>query len=408
MSDVCVVCHRGPGKVCPACLNSMDHQLSELPRRYATISGALAPRQTGPAERGAARVHAGLPLNENALSLLAPGGLPPILHPKIRHWQTRRKVEVTTYAPGRPPRTVTIVLTDWFSEPVTGTDGQPVMDVDDDQVGVIPPREWLDQHVRQIRTHLGHHVPARTTIRATRTYVPAVYRTLLQHARGPAVIAWLATTSHATGALERLAYRGLLSTPADTATRIERRGEPPRSIQWDVAYLRTWLEKACTEDAIDPAAFAAQLRALHAEITRVLGDTPDQTWVGRCPAFIATLDDTGQPTGRRKPCGAGLWQDNSAYVSAQVQCPRCSSTWDTRGHAGAGTAREIRRVWPIDRRRRYTADEVGRLRTPTCTSCGKRLTIRWRDVTGTRDKQRTWQPTGAVCDQGCDDARGAV
>jgi hypothetical protein len=200
-------------------------------------------------------------------------------------------------------------------------------------------------------------------------------------------------------------YLGLLSYQ-DPAPDLER-GRGPNGMQWDIDYLRTWLPKALAEGALDAATFAAQLHTMHAEIDRLLGETPDREWIGRCPAFVHDVGADGEPTGRKKPCGGALWQDNNAFA-AQVRCPRCGSTWETRGNAGAGTAREIRKVWPVDRRRRYNAAEIDRLVVPRCPTCTERVKIGWREVTGTRDRHRTWQPTSASCAKGCDEARRTV
>ncbi len=408
MPDVCAVCRHKPGPVCHGCLADMDQQLQDLPSRFARIPGELQPRQGGPAERGSARVHAALPASEAALSLVGPGAdVPTILHPKVRHWSVKRKVLVTTHIVGHA-RTVAVEVTDWFHELVTDPDGKPVMVPDDDQIGVIPPREWLDLYARRVRAFFGHQVPRRSHHDVSRPYVPAGFYTLLPLPAGPQLIGFLAATHRADGAIQRLAERGLLARRDILADIEQRRDQPPPSIRWDVKYLRTWLDKACAENAFDVATFAAQLRALHAEIGRVLKDSPDTVWVGRCPAFVADLGPDGEPTGRNKPCGAGLWQENDAHLSAQVQCPRCHSTWETRGHAGAGTAREIRRVWPVDRRRRYTAAQADELRRPACPGCNRRVEIQWKEVTGTRDPQRTWQPTGARCPNGCNEARSTV
>ena len=413
MSDRCVVCHDQPGPVCSADQKLIDQQLASLPGRFAALAAAPLPGQSAPEERVAVSSHVATPVPGGAarMSLLGPGGqVPLVLHPLVRHWSAKRKVLVTTHVVGHA-RQIQVEVTDWFHELVRDDDGNPVMVPNDDQVGVVPPREWLDQQVRRWRSHFGHHVPQRTLLPRyyMRPYVPPGYVTLLRMPGGPSIIGLLAAVHAATGSNARLAYAGLLATRDVAADAERRQGEPPptESVRWDVKYLRTWLSKACAEDALDMASFAAQLGALHAEIGRCLGDTPDQEWIGRCPAFVAELADDGEPTGRKLPCGAGLWQDNNAFA-AQVQCPRCAMTWDTRGHGGAGTAREIRRVWPIDRRRRYSAPEIDRLYLPKCLGCGKRVKIEWRDVTGTRDRHRTWQPMSASCDTGCEEARRTV
>jgi hypothetical protein len=412
LAELCRVCRTRPGPVCTDDQQSIDRQLAELPRRFAAVAGALKPGSAATGERVSVSsdVNAPLPARLDALSLIGPGSdVPAALHPLVRHWATRRTVLVTTLVAGHA-RQVKVKVTDWSHELVRGVDGRPVM-VPDDQVGTVPPREWLDMQVRRWRAHFGHHVPARTLLPPQRPYIPAAYLTLLRITGGARTVAFLAAVHTGRGAHSRMAYRGLLAGNQDPATReLERRGGPsavPHAVQWDVDYLRAWLGQACDQGSLDIATFAAQLRTLHAEIGAVLGDAPDQEWIGRCPAFIDDLDPDGDPTGRKRPCGAGLWEDSTAF-SAQVQCPRCRSTWDTHGHAGAGTAREIRRVWPIDRRRRYTADQIDRLNVPKCPACGGRVRIEWRDVTGTRDPERTWQPAAASCPTGCDDARRTV
>lgn len=411
MSERCAVCRTQPGPVCPDDLHAVDEDLAKLPRRLNAVAAALQPGQSRLGERGSKRVHAGLPVQIDAMSITGPGSEIPVqLHPLVRHWSVRHKMSATVFRDGQW-RAVTVTVTDWFHEAVLDTDGRPVMPPDD-QVGSVPPREWLDMQARRLRAHFGHHVPARTLLGRQQAYVPPAYRTLLRVPGGTSVVAFLAACAAAGGAHARMKYLGLLSyqdpaeQPGDPYAALERRAGP-HGVQWDIDYLRTWLPKAIAEDALDIAAFVTQLRGMHAEISRALGEVPDQEWVGRCPAFLTELDPDGEPTGRKKPCGGGLWQDNTAF-SAQVQCPRCHSTWDTRGHAGAGTAREIRRVWPVDRRRRYTADEIDRLRTPTCPACTKRVKIVWREVTGTRDPLRTWQPMSATCPNGCDEARRTV
>ncbi len=416
MPELCVVCHAEPGPVCDTDLKTIDRQLAALPGRLLTVTAELQPGRSPVGERVAMsnHVHAALPARTAALSLVGPGADVPIaLQPLMRHWSTKRKVQVTTHIVGIA-RTAVVEVTDWFHEPVVDDDGHPVMvPADDhDQVGTVPPREWLDMQARRWRAHFGHHVPARTMLGGLRPYFPRAWSWLLPLPDGPALVAFLAAAHQASGATARLAYRGLLAEPGARQLRAPVRSRrtpdvPDRQMRWDVDYLRAWLVKAAAEDALDIAGFAAQLANLHAEIGRVLGDTPDEEWIGRCPAFLHEYDEDGEPTGRKRPCGAGLWQDNTNFT-AQVQCPRCRMTWETRGNAGAGTAREIRRVWPIDRRRRYTARDIDRITTPTCGGCGKQITVAWREMTGTRDKERYWQPTGATCPNGCDEARRLV
>lgn len=416
MPELCVVCHAEPGPLCDDDLKNTDRQLRALPRRLLAVAGALTPGRAPVGERVSmsAHAHANLPARVAALSLVGPGAdVPAPLHPLMRHWSVKRKVRVTSHANGYA-RMVDVEVTDWFQEAVGADDDHLTMVPADnnDQIGLVPPREWLDQQVRRWRGHFGHHVPARTKLPDPEPYLPPWCLPLLARPDGPQAIAFMMTAHAADGAYARLAYRGLLSgrTPDPVLDDVERRArpaEPPRTMGWDVNYLRTWLPRAAGQEALDIGGFTATLAALHAEIGRVLGDTPDQEWLGRCPAFLTEYDEDGEPTGRKKPCGGALWQDNTAFT-AQVQCPRCRMTWDTRGHGGAGTAREIRRVWPIDRRRRYTARDIDRIVMPKCPACDNRITVDWREVTGTRDRQRTWQPTAARCPAGHDEARRIV
>jgi ssDNA-binding Zn-finger/Zn-ribbon topoisomerase 1 len=417
MPELCAVCHTEPGPLCDTDLKVIDRQLRDLPARLLAVAGALTPGRAPAAERvgTSTHVHAALPARVAALSLVGPGGDVPVpLHPLMRHWAVKRKVQVTTHVVGIA-RMATVEVTDWFHELVVDDDGRPVMvpENSNDQIGVVPPREWLDQQVRRWRAHFRHHVPPRTMLGGIRPYIPPAWLPLLHLPQGPQMIGLLAAAHQAHGGLARLAYRGLLTEPGARAApdpvvaELEQRARPgttPRTIRWDVDYLRTWLPEAAGQDTLNIGVFAAQLATLHAEISRALGDTPDHQWLGRCPAFLTEYDPGGEPTGRKKPCGGGLWQDNTAFC-AQVQCPRCQMTWDTRGNAGAGTAREIRRVWPVDRRRRYTAREIDRIIMPKCPACGNRVSVNWQEVTGNRDKQRTWKPVTATCPSGCDQAR---
>lgn len=162
-------------------------------------------------------------------------------------------------------------------------------------------------------------------------------------------------------------------------------------------YLLTWLDTACSRD-LGIADFAAELATLTGELERALGEEPEQIRIGRCPAMIVrTVDDAGDVLTRR-PCGAELRHEPGW---AQAPCPRCRTVWDVRGPSAARTAREIRRVWPIDRHRRYTAEEIARLALPRCPDCGDRVTVQWREATGTTDRTRTWQPTRAAYGHEC-------
>ena len=431
MTDHCVVC-RAPGpSVCVDDRKQIAKTLAGLPERLARL-GAQLVRGTGEGgERVAvsSKVEAGIPARMAALSLSGPGAYEvPKLHPLIRHWRIKQRVTVHGHVNG----VATVFeqdVTYWYREKVLDADGKPVTVPDDDQIGATPPREWLDHIVRSWRSALGHHVPKRTTLavdgeaarwlrllRGQPTLEdapaqPVLLGPLLRARTDPRLIAAVMLPA-AVAKMERDAHFGLAGyqAPADRSLDplmddIERRfGRPTqdRALLWDVQYLLTWLDAAAEQD-LGMADFAAELHALDAEIARVLQEDPDQTWLGRCPARIA--ENTGDDTApvRMRTCGAGLWQDNAAF-SAQVRCPRCHITWDTRGAAGAGLAREIRKRWPIDRRRRYSVDEIDRMPRLKCPTCENRVKIEWRDVTGTRDKVRWWQPTGCSCPKGCTEA----
>jgi hypothetical protein len=158
----------------------------------------------------------------------------------------------------------------------------------------------------------------------------------------------------------------------------------------NIRYLNMWLAAAAELDAVDMAAFTAELRSLTAELTRVLGEKPDQQWLGRCPAQLVDAD-----TGAKASCGAGLWQDPHASV---VECPRCHSAWGPRMVHLVHLAADIRRVWPLDRRRRYNAEEIDALRPLRCPGCGEHdVQITWQEVTGVGDKLRWWRPVRTRC-----------
>jgi hypothetical protein len=316
-----------------------------------------------------------MPARLDVLSLVGPGNesVTAMLHPQVRRWSATRTVTVTTVRANRWVQEDRAV-TDWFQELALDEAGHPILVADDDQVGVLPPREWLDSWVRAWRSGLGLHTPKP---RPSHWYEPAEP---VRSGSGP---------DPARGAADRFA------DPLRDEWEI-RYGEPPRNraTAANVEFLTLWLDKACLVD-LGVAAFAAELHTLVAELSRVLGDTPDQQWLGRCPATLAEHD------GATTTCAAGLWQDPHA---SQVVCPRCHSTWGPRPVELLHLAREIRRVWPIDRRRRYTAAEVDDLVLPGCPACSSTTHITWREATGTLDTTRWWQPAAVTCPNGCPDA----
>lgn len=435
MTDACVVCHRPGSALCETDRKATAQTLANLPARLDRLAYEIAAISAGPSGEHvttSGKVEAKIPARMAVLSMDGPGAseVSQRLHPLMRHWSIRRTLTVHGHANGYAT-VYEQVVTDWYHEAVIGADGRPVLVTDDDQIGAVPPREWLDTTVRGWRYALGHHVPQRTIL-ATSGEAARWLRLLRDKpvledgpdrmvAVGPLVRAGL-DPALITAALlpalitqqSRAEHFGLTGyqAPAERSLdplldEVERRfGEPPaeRALLMDIQYLLTWLDEAAERD-LDMASFTAALHNLDAELAGVLGDDPEKVWIGRCPAFLAdtSTGPDGEETVVRKPCGGGLWQDNAAF-SAQVRCPRCGSVWDTHGPAAATLAREMRKVWPVDRRRRYNSDELDclpALRCPTCKEC---VIIDWKDVTGTRDKRRWWQPAGCRCRRGCDEA----
>ena len=440
---VCIVCRHQEGDiVCKDDRSGLAKMIAALPGRVERLSLMLMPGQGSSEPRvSTSRTAASIP---SALSLLAGGNdqVSGMLHPLVRRWQTLRKATVSrvVFAGG----VATIVeeeteLVEWHRELVRDPAGRIVEVPDDDQIGMLPPREWLDTQVRFWRLKLGDHVPSRTPgAIAHRSYdqdgrsVVTMWPASLPHGNAKtARVTALQVASMLSTAYGRQVYSLLhavewywqrqvnarlglypevspVDRPIDPLQEdIEARfGEPPRSLAmaWDVKYLLTHLDVACDRgDELGIDAFAAELQALTAEIQRVLGDEQKQIWIGRCPAFLTDVDSEV-----RYPCGAGLWQEDGW---AQVKCPHCHTTWDTRGPAGRSMAREIHKVWPIDRRRRYSAEDMAAAMPPRCPTCAQRVIIEWREVTGTddvRERRRWWQPRTSRCESGCANAGRAL
>jgi hypothetical protein len=370
----CVVCRRREppdGHVCDTCQARIVTGLDDLLDKMDTLHLAVVPTAAPASDRvSTSRTGAPLPVRLDALSLIGPGNesVTAMMHPLVRRWSASRVVTVTTVQANRwvqADRTIT----DWFQELALDDAGHPILAPDDDQIGVLPPREWLDSWVRAWRAAMHLHTPKPSPVHTWDTEP-------VRHDPDP-------------GVTDRFA------DPLRDEWEI-RYGHPPRNRanQANVEFLKLWLDKACRLD-IGVAAFAAELHTLVAELSRVLGDTPDQQWLGRCPAQLAEHD------GGITTCAAGLWQDPHA---SQVVCPRCHSTWGPRPVELLHLAREIRRVWPVDRRRRYTAGEIDGLDLPVCPGCANQARVRWADVTATVDLERWWRPTAVTCPNGCPDA----
>ncbi len=403
MSDaLCAVCWRrepARGLVCEPDRKRLAAQLAALPRQILALDEHLVPTAVGFADERVhlTRVEAPLPLRTDVLSLLGPGSedvdwMPAlsVLHPAVRRWSTTQTV-VIERLDGRQLVREERTITDWHQELVLDAGGRSVLVRDDDQTGVIPPREWLDIWTRRFRRHFGHHVPARTT-KHRPPAEPSLEADERQR-RARTVLGFNEGRGGTIPALER---------PDDPLADewVIRFGGPPRyqAAAADVRYLTTWLDAAC-DDHPDIGAMAAELRSLSAELRRILGEAPEQQWLGRCPAVIVESDDV------RRPCGAGLWQD--PYVS-QAQCPRCSSTWGTSAPELLALARDIRTMWPLDRRRRYSAADRRQVPAVACAGCGQELAVQWREITAAADRERWWRFSGVACASGCADAGKGV
>lgn len=419
---LCVVCrHREPvrGRVCDEDRHTITTRLEDLVRQTEALELQLLPGQTPAGPRVAqSKVHAPLSVRLDALSLLGPGstGDAGERRPRVRRWATQEQVDVEarvgTYRVDRHTTTITVWHQELIRDPATG---EPLLVADDDQTGVIPPAEWLDQQVRAWRSALGHHVPPRTIVRATPDEDPPAWekvRTWLMTGPvtgGPYLAACLdliadaGRLDHARRTLGIHAHEPHADRPDDPVAD-EWQGRfgnpsPRQAMRWDVRYLVAWLDTVCDDedDPVDVAGFAAELRSLSAELGRVLGEQPDEQWIGRCPAEI-----TDRATGERKLCGAGIWQDPHASV---ICCPRCRSSWGPRKVHLIHLGRLIRRTWPLDRRRRYTHPERAAVPPVPCPACTTPVVVVWKDVTATDDDERRWRPAGVACPNNCPDAR---
>lgn len=430
---VCVVCRRrdpARGSTCDPCLKAVRALLDDLPRKLRRLPLMLMPGQAPGGERvSTSRTGSPTGANLDALNLVGPGSipLPGPLHPKMRRWTTTRVVEVTAKVGAAGTATHNTTLTDFHSEPETDPDtGQPVMVADDDQTGIMPPAPWLDLWARRWRSALGHHRPPEIRIRrrGAPPVTPKMLSWAVQHT-SPDVVKRL-VLARTVGGVYRQGAADLIAgkEPGFVGRRPQAlREDDPVADHWEIrfgdptegagaaaniTYLATWLNMASETGDVDLAAFASELRALSAELARVIGEKTDQQYLGKCPAEI--LDRT---SGDQHRCAASLWQDPHASI---VECPRCHSTWGPRPIHLVHLSAEIRRVTPLDRRRRYNAEEIDALwgdlppapgddpaapRCLRCPDCTGELQVQWQEVTGSEDRCRWWQPIRTTCRNAC-------
>jgi hypothetical protein len=294
----------------------------------------------------------------------------------------------------------------WWRAPVLNDAGQPVCDTPDDQVGALPIRTWLDGWVTDWRSALGHHTSGVRRVPTAedrqRAADASVRHLRLLAARSPAacqIMAHLLTAAaaqrayNARAALGLHGYRNPAALP-DGYDPLREEWEArygrlavPRPVADDVAYLRRHVDAVCNRNHA-VAEFAAELRALRATLLAALGETSDLEWLGRCPNHLVDRDsqeDLG-------PCGAGLWHDPYTTV---VECPRCHTRWVEREYLTL--AARIRWEWPIDRRRRYTRQDIDDMRPTACGACGAAVAVEWLDATEARERVRRWRPARVWC-----------
>lgn len=469
--------HPGDGRVCDPHLQRMRAELAGVARMTRELPTRLVPGSAPGGERvSTTRTGSPPPVDPNVLSMLAAGGAEVrrdarMLAPQVRRWSTLSTYDVTVANPdpNGPPITERRQLRTWHAETVTdGTyepvscncgrphldgkgqpirRGRPLLVMDDDQVGSIPPAEWADMWVRRLRLALQdttslirgqvslacdadqrrrvERVKIGEALRSARrspTLMPAVaqliafQRAYQQHLEtaaprirmallgvrddGPAHQARVAAALAGQGPLPGEAAVIHDPVAAEWSVRYGYAGVAA-AVEVDTCYLAEWLPLLAEHDDpdsdVDIAVFARDLRHLHSELEYLLDESSDLRWIGRCPAYLRDTD--GEETDRI--CGARIWQDPYRSV---IDCPRCLTGWPEA--EWLHLANLIRVRWPIDRRRRYTqGDRVAAEkcvdRLPRCSGCERVMTVEWAETSGRRDQIRTWSPTGFACPSGC-------
>ena len=392
LCEVCQERHPERGRVCEHDREGLARQLAGIIRQVFALEVEIVPgaRRADGDRVTTSKGSAPLPARLDVLSLLGPGSgsVSAMLHPKVRHWQTTREVDVLVIKTSRTVSAggVTLergaviterrILVEWHQALARDDAGQLILTADDDQIGTLPPRSWLASWVNDWSGVFAGRTPTRRRAPSWLLQLRGVAAGRIARVDDPLA--------------DDIAARFGRPAPAGTVN----------AVTSLVEYLLTWLDDACDHPDVPIGDFAGELRSVSAELTHVLGEQPDLWWLGRCPARIS---DPG--TGVTKPCGAGLWQDPHA---SQVRCPRCQSTWGPRRIDLMFLATEMRRTWPVDRRRRYTAPERETIRRPRCPGCGGFADVQWRDVTGVGERPQVWQPVGATCPAGCTEAAQVI
>lgn len=480
--------HGGRGRVCERHLDAIRAQLAGVARMTRMLPALLVPGSSGGdagVKVSTSRTGSPTAARLDVLSLLAPGGAEirrdaRMLAPQVRRWSTLTHYDVTVPGPDDKPITERRELRTWHAETVTDGPRRPVecscnrqhvdrdgrtvtvarphLVLEDDQVGSIPPAEWLDMWVRRWRIALNYttspirgrvslacHTDQRTRVdrariaerlrsaRQTPTLMPAVaqliavqraYNDYLSRAKFAVRMSLLGLGRGGAAHQARVAAAvdgGRLPDGADLAGATFTPVHDPIAAEWavrcgyagvaaavevDAGKLAEWLLLAADTDHedVDLGAFAAELRQLHRELEHVLGETSDDQWIGRCPANLRDAD--GEDTDQL--CGAGLWQD--PYRS-RVECARCHTVWPYDQWMHLATL--IRISWPIDRRRRYyqgdkvVAEKAVRTRAESgvrayrCRGCERVLDVEWVELTRRGELTRTWSPVKLVCPGGC-------
>lgn len=474
--------HRGAGCFCPEHLDEIKTLAAGIVRMTRELGYHLMPGTTPAGEKvSTSRPGSPTPARLDALNLVGPGVAEVRLDPRslavqVRRWSTVTTYDVTFMRKGEMV-TERRELRDYHSEIVTGHSnrrrrpcacgqthddqmrptgspaGVPRTFLVSDQIGAVPPAEWLDTWVGRFRRALqhpprplppGHWVDYGEAQQAKRLARAALgewvrinrgrpnmmhavaaflgirqaYAATVDTLRGEvgAHVLGMAADGRAAQARadDALAGRRPPIVAYDTATAewILRYGvaRTAAAVEVDADYLTRWLPLVAAgndeDDSLELAAFSTELLALHRELECVLGLTRDEQWVGRCPARLVDVR-TGDETGRI--CGAGIWHDPHRAergTPSPIECPRCHTRWGVRDWYAL--AARIRHAWPVDVRRRYTLAERQYAegsdvadRIPKCRGCETPMSVRWVRDYRRGDLVTLWRPVGYFCPKQC-------